>query len=46
MVLSHHLIPKLFGILPEGDVPYTRNDAPEGTEHQSLAYESRKFIIY
>ena len=28
--------------LPDGDVPYTRNEAPEGTEHASLSYESRK----
>ena len=32
--------------LPEGDVPYTRNDAPEGTEHASLSYESRKLYHF
>ena len=29
-------------MLPEGDVPYTKNDAPAGTEHTTLASESRK----
>ncbi len=32
--------------LPEGDVPFTRNDAPEGTEHASLSYESRKLYHF
>ncbi len=32
--------------LPEGDVPYTRNEAPEGTEHSSLSYESRKLYHF
>ena len=32
--------------LPEGDVPFTRNDAPEGTEHSSLSYESRKLYHF
>ena len=32
--------------LPEGDVPYTRNEAPEGTEHASLSYESRKLYHF
>ena len=29
-------------VLPEGNVPFKRNDAPEGTEHSTLAYEARK----
>ena len=32
--------------LPEGDVPFIRNDAPEGTEHSSLSYESRKLYHF
>ena len=32
--------------LPGGDVPYTRNEAPEGTEHASLSYESRKLYHF
>lgn len=29
--------------LPEGDVPYTPNDAPVGTEHSKLIHEWQKF---
>ena len=28
--------------MPEGDVPYTTNDAPEGTDHSVLAMEAKK----
>ena len=28
--------------IPEGEVPYTPNEAPEGTEHTVLASETRK----
>ena len=34
--------PKIEWVLPEGDVPYAKNDAPAGTEHTTLATESRK----
>ena len=42
MVIKSSFDPKIEWALPEGDVPYTRNEAPEGTEHSSLSYESRK----
>ena len=42
MVIKSSFDPKIEWALPDGDVPYTRNDAPEGTEHSSLSYESRK----
>ena len=29
-------------VFPVGDVPYTPNDAPAGTEHTVLAQESKK----
>ena len=32
--------------LPEGEVPFTPNDAPEETEHSSLSYESRKLYHF
>jgi len=32
--------------LPDGEVPYIRNEAPEGTEHSSLSYESRKLYHF
>ena len=34
--------PKLKWVLPEGEVPYTPNEAPAGTEHTVLATEARK----
>lgn len=32
--------------LPPGDVPYTPNDAPEGTEHTVLEKEYRKLYLF
>jgi len=32
--------------LPEGDVPYTPNDSPAGTEHTRLAHEWRTLYNY
>lgn len=31
----------VISMLPQGDVPYTPNDAPEGTEHTLLEKEAR-----
>lgn len=54
-ILRHYDCPALRAILiwnfdsrvksaiPEGDVPYTPNDAPIGTEHSRLIHEWRKF---
>ena len=38
--------PDIEWMLPEGDVPYMPNDAPDGTEHSSLAQEVRAIHIY
>ena len=38
--------PDIEWLLPEGDVPYIENDAPEGTEHSLLAVESRTIHNY
>ena len=46
MVIKASFDPKIEWQLPDGDVPYTRNDAPEGTEHTSLSYESRKLYHF
>ena len=46
MVIKSSFDPKIKWLLPEGDVPYIPNDAPEGTEHGNLAYESRKLYHY
>ena len=46
MVIKSSFDPNIEWALPDGDVPYTRNDAPEGTEHTSLSYESRKLYHF
>ena len=46
MVIKSSFDPKIEWALPDGDVPYTRNDAPEGTAHSSLSYESRKLYHF
>ena len=38
--------PKIQWVVPEGDVPYTKNEAPAGTEHTRLATESKKLWHY
>ena len=32
--------------MPEGDVPYTPNESPEGTEHNMLVHEARTLFHY
>jgi hypothetical protein len=36
----------IISMLPEGDVPYTPNEAPEGTEHTKLVHEYRKLYLF
>jgi hypothetical protein len=33
-------------MLPEGEVPYEKNDAPEDTEHTKLVHEYRKLYLF
>lgn len=33
-------------LLPPGEVPYTPNDAPAGTEHTKLEHEYRKLYLF
>lgn len=33
-------------LLPDGDVPYSPNDAPAGTEHTVLEHEYRKLYLF
>ena len=42
MVIKASFDPKIKWAIPEGNVPFKKNDAPAGTEHTVLAYESRK----
>ena len=46
MVIKASFDPKIKWALPEGEVPFKRNDAPAGTEHSVLSYESRKLYHY
>ena len=41
-MLKSSFVPNISWVLPEGDVPYTKNEAPAGTEHTTLAMESSK----
>ena len=33
-------------MLPDGDVPFNKNEAPAGTEHLHLAYEWKKLYNF
>jgi hypothetical protein len=33
-------------MLPEGEVPYEKNEAPEDTEHTKLVHEYRKLYLF
>ena len=46
MVIKSSFDPKIKWSLPEGEVPFKRNEAPAGTEHSVLSYESRKLYHY
>ena len=46
MVIKASFDPKIKWSLPEGEVPFRANDAPEGTEHSVLSYEARKLWHY
>ena len=45
-ILKSSFDPKVKWALPFGEVPYIANDAPEGTEHNVLSYESRKLYHF
>ena len=46
MVIKSSFDPKIEWALPEGDVPYTPNEAPEGTEHSVLSQEARTLFNF
>ena len=46
VVIKSSFDPKIKWLLPEGDVPFRRNDAPAGTEHTDLHMESRKLFHF
>ena len=42
MVFKGSFDPIIEWVLPEGEVPYSKNDAPDGTQHTVLFQESKK----
>ena len=46
MVIKSSFDPKIIWDLPEGQVPFSANDAPEGTEHTMLITEARKLFHF
>ena len=42
MFLKAAFDPKIEWVFPDGEVPYTPNDAPEGAEHTVLAQEAKR----
>ena len=46
MVIKSSFDPELKWLLPDGDVPFNRNDAPEGTAHTDLHMEARKLYHF
>ena len=45
-ILKAAFDPAIAWMLPEGDVPFIANDAPEGTEHTRLEHETRTLQNY
>ena len=46
MLLIWNFDESIASAVPAGEVPYTVNDAPAGTEHTSLEHESRLFFHF
>ena len=45
-VLKGAFDPNIEWLLPKGDVPYTPNDAPIGTEHTILSQEAKRLYLF
>ena len=45
-VLKGAFDPNIEWLLPKGDVPYTVNDAPIGTDHTLLTQEARRLYLF
>ena len=46
MLIKSSFDPKIVWRLPKGDVPFKKNDAPEGTQHTRLEQEAKKLFHY
>ena len=45
-VLKGAFDPNIEWLLPQGDVPYTANDAPVGTDHTLLQQEAKRLYLF
>jgi hypothetical protein len=45
-ILKGAFDPNIEWLLPDGDVPYTANDAPIGTEHTLLSQEAKRLYLF
>ena len=46
MILKASFDPKIEWVIPVGEVPYKKNDAPIGTEHTVLQSEAKKIVAF
>ena len=46
MIIKGSFDPNIEWLIPEGEVPFIKNDSPEGTEHTVLAQESKKLFRF
>ena len=46
MMIKSSFDPKIEWVIPDGNVPYEKNEAPDGTEHTLLAQEVKKMFHY
>ena len=46
MLIKSSFDPNIVWAMPKGNVPYTPNDAPAGTEHTRLATEAKKLYRF
>lgn len=46
MIIKSSFDPKIKWVFPKGDVPYTKNDAPAGTEHTILSQQVKKLFRF
>jgi hypothetical protein len=46
MVLKSSFDPNIVWLLPKGEVPYQKNESPEGTEHTTLRLEAKRLYHF
>ena len=46
MMIKSSFDPNIEWVIPDGNVPYEKNEAPDGTEHTLLAQEVKKMFHY